>query len=241
MLGKLFRLALLFLLAPLLYSFVHQAYLFVRAEITFERIVWFLAGMVCYLLLYVLFFHGREKYDFVETLSHELAHATVSIVLLELPKSLTVDPKNNKSVVTTDSKSPFTVLAPYYLPLSTIPFLLVKPIVLPQWRSPVDFLIGFTLCFHYVVFLKHFRLRQTDITKTGIIFSFVITFFLNVLFLVIILCAVINCYPCIVDYFKASLVQARDAYKAAWQWLLDEFLPRVKDLFGEAVQRVRGD
>ena len=240
MIGRLFRLGLLVLLAPLLYSFLRQAYLFVRAEITFERIVWFLVGMACYLLVYALFFHGNQEYAFIETFSHELAHAIVSMALFQMPQSFTVDPKSRKAVVVTHSRSPFMFLAPYYLPLFTIPFLVLKPIVLPQFHCLVDFFIGFTLCFHYVIFLKDFRLRQTDITEPGTVFSFVVTIFLNILFLVVILCVVINCYSCILDYFKASFVGVVDAYKAALQWLRTELLPKLKDLIGQLVQRIRG-
>lgn len=240
MIGRLARLGLLLLLAPLLYAFLEQAYLFARSEITFERIVWFLAGMVCYLLFYAIVFHGNQDYEFVETFTHELAHAVVSISLLQMPQGFIVDLKNRKAEVQTRSRSPFTALAPYYLPLFTIPFLLLKPIVLPPFHSLVDFFIGFTLGFHYVLFLNDFRLRQTDITKTGIIFSFVLTFFLNILFLVIILCVVINCYQCILDYFKASFLGAVDAYKAALEWLRSEAIPRAKDLVGQLVQRFRG-
>jgi hypothetical protein len=241
MIGRLARLGLLILVAPLMYSFLRQAYLFVQAEITFERIVWFVVGMVCYLLVYAIFFHGNPDYEFVETFSHELAHATVSVVLFQMPTSFIVDLKNRKAEVVTRSRSPFTVLAPYYLPLLTIPFLIVKPIVIPEFHGVIDFLIGFTLCFYYVVFLKDFRLKQTDITKTGIIFSFVFTLFLNALFLVIILCVVIYCYVCILDYFKASLVGAVDAYKAAWQWVLTELLPKVRLVLEQILERVRGD
>jgi hypothetical protein len=142
--------------------------------------------------------------------------------------------------VKTRSRSPLTALAPYYLPLFTIPFLILKPFVYPEWRGLVDFFIGFTLCFHYVAFLKDFRLKQSDITKTGILFSFAITVFLNVVILVVILCVVINCYSCILDYFKASIVGAVDAYKAALEWVLTEFVPKVKELLGQIVQRIRG-
>jgi hypothetical protein len=214
--GKLFRLVVLLLLAPFVYAFLYEAYLFVSSNVTFEEIQWFALGLAIYLLLYVLFL--RNRIQFVELFKHELAHALTSLLFFQLPQSFDVNPGGGGVEI---ARTNFVIrLAPYYLPVLTLPLLLLKPFVLPAIRPVIDFMIGVTLGVHYAFLFQDFHGGQTDITKTGTIFSIIFTFLLNVVFLVIILCVVIDDYGAILDYFKDSFNRGIETYKAilqAWQ------------------------
>ena len=108
-------------------------------------------------------------------------------------------------------------LAPYYLPVFTIPLLIIKPLVSPSIRDVANFLIGFTLAFHYTSLLKEFNLRQEDIKETGLVFSLCVTCIMNIIVLVIILCVVIDDYSGILSYFERSFKKAIESYETILQ------------------------
>jgi len=104
-------------------------------------------------------------------------------------------------------------LAPYFLPLFTLPLLLLRPVVPPPFDKVIDFLIGFTLAFHYVRLYNDLKTEQTDITKTGTIFSVFFAVAMNLVFLVVILAVVTGQYSMILEYFKVSWDRAKAAYQ----------------------------
>lgn len=63
------------------------------------------------------------------------------------------------------------VLTPYYLPLFTLPLLLLRPIAPQSIQQDVDVLIGVTYAFHLLTSIKDFGWKQTDIKSMGRIFS----------------------------------------------------------------------
>jgi hypothetical protein len=120
--GKLFRLLLLIVLAPFVYAFALEAFAFVRADIAFQNITWFLIGLSSCLLIYVVLPHRSSKtIRFIEVFRHELAHATVSILFLQMPQIFTVDVSKDeagKKGETGPLRGWFLAyLAPYYLPV----------------------------------------------------------------------------------------------------------------------------
>jgi hypothetical protein len=91
-----------------------------------------------------------------------------------------------------------------------------------------DFLIGFTLACHYTMLIRQFHLKQTDITDTGVIFSIVMTFFLNLIFLIIIIAVVVENYAGILDYLKNSYDRTVEAYKVAIEFLRTRVIPAIQ-------------
>jgi len=229
--GKLIRFILLLPFIPLIYAFSYQALLYFK-ELRFEEVVFFLLGLVVYFLLYVIALEG--SIDFLETLEHELTHAAASIMLFRMPSKLVVDLESGSrkvGEVKTTAGCFLVFLAPYFLPLFTLPLLLLKPIVPPPFDKIIDFLIGFTLAFHYVRVIKNLHGEQSDITKTGTIFSAVVLVFLNLVFLVIILAVVTGNYSSILEYFKASFERTKEAYKVAYETIQSVQLPNLEGLF----------
>ena len=233
MMGKLVRFILLMPLLPAIYAFSHEAVLFVT-QLKFEDLIFFLIGMAAYLLLYVVILAGRI--NFVETLEHELTHAVAALMFFQMPRKLVVDPGeadngnsgekgtakkgSTKAAGVTETIGCFPVLlAPYFLPLFTLPLLLVKLVVPPPYDRVVDALIGFTLAFHYVRLFKDLRVKQSDITTAGTIFAAVVAIFLNLLFLVLILAVVTGTLAALPDYLTASIDRAKQAYVAVYEWI----------------------
>jgi hypothetical protein len=227
--GKLLRFILLVPFIPLIYAFSYQA-LFYFQELRFEDVVFFLLGLAVYALLYALFWNKRI--DFLETLEHELTHAAAAVAILQMPTKLVVDPESRggKAGVTETVGCFWVALAPYFLPTFTLPMLLIRAVVPPPFDKAVNFAIGFTLAFHYVRLIKDLLVKQSDITKTGIIFSAVSLICLNLVFLVVILAVVTGDYSSIVEYAKASFERTKVAYKTTYAIIKSIDLPTLDQL-----------
>ncbi len=241
MMGKLVRFMLLIPLLPAIYAFSHEAVLFV-AQLNYEDLIFFLIGIAVYILLYVVILAGRI--DFIEILEHELTHAVAALMLFQMPRKLVIDTegvdkkngdekggakkRDTQVAGVTETIGCFWVLlAPYFLPLFTLPLLLVKLVVPPPYDRAVDVLIGFTLAFHYVRLFKDLRVKQSDITTAGTIFAAVVSIFLNLLFLVLILALVTDTQASLPDYLTASIERAKQAYITVYEWVksLELFTP----------------
>jgi hypothetical protein len=213
-------------LIPLVYAFVCEAFLFIIYNVDFQPVQWFLYGVLCYVLIYPLIRGGNIT--FVETFEHELGHAVLNLVWFRSFDEFRVNPDEDKSHVATHGLFNIgflTSLAPYYLPVFTIPLLILKPFLSDSIRHVIDFLIGFTLAFHYVaLFKEEFHRQQADIKKHTLVFSFLITCLMNTIILVIILCAVLEDYLLLLDYFDGSITRAIESYKVVFQELQKQML-----------------
>jgi hypothetical protein len=239
--GKLFRLLLLIASAPFVYAFAVEAFVFVRASVTAQDITWFLIGLVFCVVIYAVLPHRSSKtIQFIETFRHEAAHATVSILFLKMPQTFSVDVSKaeaGEKGKTGPLRGWFLAdLAPYYLPVLTLPLLLVKPVTPESMRAFVDLLIGVTLGFHYFTAIKDFHFKQKDIITTGRIFSTVMVTLFNIVWLVIILCVVTNNYAGIVSYFRSSVARGLDAYEAVLEVARIRLLPVLQRAW-EAMQQ----
>jgi hypothetical protein len=216
--AKLFRFILLILFIPLIFAFSYEALLFLT-QIEWKETLYFWLGFVVYLVLYAYSWH--EQMAFLETLEHELTHAAASLSILQMPGKLVVDPKGGgkKAGVVETVDCVWVKLAPYFLPLFTLPLLVVKLVVPPPFDKIVDFLIGFTLAFHYVRLYNDLKVTQTDITETGTIFSFIVSVFLNLFFLLLILVVVTGQLSLIPEYFKVSWERTKAAYQTTWEFI----------------------
>ena len=240
MIRKLIYLVLVILLAPALFALVYKGALFLASVFTLETTKWFLLGLVLSLFAYVVFLHGNI--GFIEHLLHELEHAALAFLFtFKLPTKMEIEPGKESKVEGPKGGGCLRMLAPYYLPLLTVPFLLLKALAslafsllkvpFPTFLAgALDLLIGATFLFHSVCTLREFRPSQPDIKKTGLIASFVAVLFLNFMFVVLSVAVVTGSYAELVDYAKAAGVAALDAYRAALDLLKNQVLPIVGDL-----------
>lgn len=217
LLKELIGFLLLVLLAPLIYSFLYEACSFLISNADFYLTNWFTYGFLFYILIYILIL--QYVIAFIETLEHELGHTIVALLFLKDIQEVLVHPEEGK-VTVKDSSNFLIILAPYYLPIYTIPLIMIHPFIFYPIRIIIDFLIGFTLAFHYTALWKEFRRDQPDIERTGRIFAFSVVCILNTIFLVIILSVVSGNYSNILDYFQNSIARTPESYEAALQTLI---------------------
>jgi len=114
-------------------------------------------------------------------------------------------------------------LAPYFLPVFTIPLLIIKPFIINQTQPAVNLLIGVTFGFHLIGLFKEFRFYQSDIKMSGIVFSLCIIILLNILILVIVLSGVYNSYLIVWYYLKKSFVDSMNYYSFCFLYIYGTF------------------
>ena len=79
----------------------------------------------------------------------------------------------------------------------------------------LDFLIGITLAFHFLGLLKEFHPRQTDLQKNTLAFSFVFTYFMNLVLLVAAYAIVSAEYALFLDFLKNAVARTPGVYEIA--------------------------
>lgn len=223
-----FTFLLVILFAPMICACSVEMLLFLASDIDFGTLDWFLIGFVCYALVYgaVLYSGGafQSHLHFIRLLRHELTHSITTMISGgRVREMLVVNPIEKPG---TDSYvdalglggliRPFVYLSPYYLPLFTIPFLLLRYLVPPPIQQAIEFMIGFTLAFHYTSLIdellkQRFGLGQADIRRTGIILSYAVIGVLNLLSLVVIKAVLHEKWPS-TDYLTRFITRTQEYY-----------------------------
>lgn len=186
--AHLFKWLLALLLLPLVVAFALEALFMLGAEVTLAEVSLITVGFVSYLILYPFVF--SRNVHFLEVFEHELGHTVLNLLWWRTLTEFRVNPEENQSHVKARGNSSFwwlTALAPYYLPLFTLPWLVLRPLFNPAFYPLVDVAIGLTLAFHVVALLKEFGLHQTDIQPYTLPLAFLITLFFNCIFIVLII------------------------------------------------------
>ena len=127
--------------------------------------------------------------DHLRTLSHELTHWLVGLMLFKKIHSLNVE-EDTGSVVHSGGRfgQMFLSLSPYCFPIFTVILLLLRFIIAKEYLFGFDIAVGMTLGFHIGCFMSQIGSHQSDITKYGLFRSYVyiaalwMFFFLVILF-----------------------------------------------------------
>lgn len=243
---RLLNLGLIILLGPFLVTFAYRGVLFLLEVFRWETTMWFLIGAGASLLVYFVLLNG--KIAFLEHLLHELEHAALAFLFsFQLPSKMEIDPTGSKVAVPAGGGC-LTTLAPYYFPLLTMPFLILKALAalafslleisFPTFLAvTLDLLIGATLMFHYVCSIKEYRLAQPDIKEVGFIPSFAVMLFLNLAFLIVSIVVVTGSYADLWAYIKTAALATVDGYKVAYAWVTTRLLPFLGDLIQSLLGR----
>ena len=136
--------------------------------------LWFFIG-VASLFLLRLIPPVKKNESMLQTLSHELTHMIVGLLFFH--KIHSIEAKEDNGVVWHSGNTfggTFISLAPYFLPIFTFAFLLLR--IIGAWKSlnVFDFFIGFNLAFHCICFAKQTRSYQTDIKSKGYLKSYLL-------------------------------------------------------------------
>jgi len=142
----------------------------------------FVGGIVLFALMYILLPRPTRAY----VLAHELTHAIFGFLSGARVGRIRVKQEEGSVML---SKTGFiTLLAPYFFPLYTvllIVFLIVLGffVKLEPYRFWIYLVIGFSWGFHLCFTLSTLLQHQTDIAKSGYLFSYVLIIYLNLVIL----------------------------------------------------------
>ena len=179
-------------------------------------------GLLGYVLFYVV---GLRRYvRFFSHYVHESTHALAAFLTLHQVRKLLVNPRPDPGEEISHVRFPSGILdfvvylAPYCLPLLTLPFLLAKLLVTPPLAQVVDLLIGITMGFYYMDLLAGFGKSPTDFPGAGgMVFSAVVIVLANAIVLAIVLSFVSTDYPGILEYLRASWLRSLGHYNTMIQ------------------------
>ena len=138
-------------------------------------------GVLAYLLLHVLIMRPV----FIYVLGHEFVHVLATWLCGGKVVSFNVTPSGGN--VATSKTNFFIELSPYFVPIYTLLlgplFLLFRTLNLdiPHMSNVFLFFVGVTLAFHFVMTTEVMKLQQSDIAKSGFIFSLVLIFIGNLI------------------------------------------------------------
>lgn len=128
---------------------------------------WLFYGFAAYFLFRKLKFYARNE-EWLQTLSHESSHAVVSMMFLHKIHSLnTTDSQGGVIYHSGSVGNLFISLAPYCLPVLTYAMMFLRLLGDAQMFYIFDIIIGFTLGFYVLCFLRQTRPCQTDIINVG--------------------------------------------------------------------------
>lgn len=157
-----------------------------------------------------------KNLDHLRTLSHELTHWLVGVMLFKKIHSLNVE-EDTGSVVHSGGRfgQMFLSLSPYCFPIHTIVLLLLRFIIAKEYLFGFDIAVGVTLGFHIGCFISQIGSHQSDITKYGLFRSYVYIAALWMFFFLVIVFSVKHnlCYA-----FKDIFVGYWDSLNAFWDF-----------------------
>lgn len=172
------------LLPPALFGTVAFASRLGRFQLSDYVQLAFLTGGGVYLVMHLLLW----KPVFMHVMGHELTHAFWAVLLGGRIKSFQVSQAGGQVIL---SKSNFLIaLAPYFFPFYTALLFPIYFICAPQFRPLMAFFLGFTLAFHIALTLYSLREHQSDLHDSGLFFSLVFVYAMNLVVLVLILAAI---------------------------------------------------
>jgi hypothetical protein len=209
---------ILIFLVPLVMACVIEAFSFLAANFASLLLNWLTYGFVLYLILYIFFLHNRIA--FLEVFEHELGHALVAVLFFR--KIDFFFASSNLGLVNCPEGGNLPiVLAPYFLPVFTLPLLIIKPFVNATVYQTVDFFLGLTLAFHFAALFKELSPRQPDIHRTGASLSLFAIIPLNAFFTVLTISFAVGMYAYPIDYCKRIFMTTIRTYQFIGQLFLN--------------------
>ncbi|MBO6058273.1 MAG: hypothetical protein J6P64_08740 [Bacteroidales bacterium] len=146
----------------------------------YQGYLWLCVGMMSFVLIAIIFF--KKNLDIMQTMTHEGAHMLVGGLFLRKKiyefnaKSSDTLKQNDNTLgyVSSNAQSAniFSTLAPYMLPYITFAMVFFRLMIKNECLPIIDFIIGFTLMFHFSCWKKDMRIDQSDIQRCGVFRSY---------------------------------------------------------------------
>jgi hypothetical protein len=202
----------LVLFIPLSYSFVLQ---FIELSSTFnlqQPQIWFWSACGFMALLTLIFI---RQSSFIAILKHELCHNLFAILTFRKPTGLHVTAGKGGEFQHEGKTNFLMLLAPYFFPLLSAVMMLIS---LLDIRSRALFfgLLGATVGFDLFTALKDIHLKQTDLRKYGLFFSWCFVLLAALIFYGMIIAYVTSGYSASGHYFLEGFVRAWERIKGFW-------------------------
>ncbi|MFC1631237.1 M50 family metallopeptidase [Candidatus Omnitrophota bacterium] len=178
---------------------------------------YFLKGVVIYLVMHLILY--KPNYFYV--LGHELAHALATLICGGRVSSFHVSAKGG-GVLTTKSNF-FIALFPYFFPIYTILIWLVYFLVslfkdISAYAAHLILMIGFSITMHLVMTIETMKVKQSDIFKTGYLFSVSLIYVLNIVLVSLILSVIFQDFS-FAEFFRATSEQSAGYYHSIYEYL----------------------
>lgn len=213
---NLLKLLIAILLLPVLFGLTKSFVILSVSVIPLKSSeIWFVAGFVVFFLIFLFKSLPGVLYVF----GHELTHALWAVLFRGKIKEFKVF-STRGSVLTT--KSNFLIsLAPYFFPVYTFLIILIFYILVfffdaAKWIEWLFFLVGASYSYHIFLTFKALSAGQSDIKKTGRIFSYIVIAMLNLAMTVVVLKFISPEKVSVAGYFSYGLSTAAKVYEYLW-------------------------
>ena len=177
----------------------------------------FILGALAYSLLHLLLF----KLDFLYVLGHELMHAVTT--LFSGGKVMNIKVSSEGGSVQTTTPNFFVILAPYLIPVHTV-FVAILYFILSffmdvsKYSTQFIFLIGFTLMFHLAYTAQSIKEKQSDLMKTGYLFSISFIYIVNIV-IVFSIVSLLFKEASFFDFLSGFYERSKEFYYSFWRQL----------------------
>lgn len=194
---------------------------------TYQGYLWLGIGMVAFIIVAAILF--RKNLDIMQTMTHEGAHMLVGGLFLrkkiyefnaKASETLTQN-DNTLGFVSSNARSAnlFSTLAPYMLPYLTFAMILFRLMIKNECLPIIDFIIGFTMMFHFTCWKKDMRPDQSDIQRCGVFRSYLFIWTFIFFNMAIILYSLGGGMSEPMNIFQANVTWFEQTWKDI-QWLL---------------------
>ncbi|HAX62352.1 MAG TPA: hypothetical protein DCX95_07365 [Elusimicrobia bacterium] len=182
--------------------------------------IWFLSGFAIFFVIFLVKPLPNKLYIF----GHELTHAFWAILFRARVKEFNVRSKTGNVLIT---KSNFLIsLAPYFFPIYTfliifIFYILVFFFDVSKYIEWLFFFVGISYSFHIFLNFESLSIGQSDVKKTGKLFSYIVIVILNIIIAVVVLKFISPEKITLKKYFFESWTVALIIYKFVWKYLTE--------------------
>ncbi|MBU1853030.1 MAG: M50 family metallopeptidase [Candidatus Omnitrophica bacterium] len=177
----------------------------------------FILGAFSYSILHLLII----KLDFLYVSVHELTHAIATLFSGGKVRKIKIRAKEG-SVKTTKANI-FVMLAPYLIPgytlfIAFLYFGLSFFMDTARYSDLFIFIIGFTLMFHLAYTADSIRGKQSDLIKTGYLFSIFSIYIVNLVVIFFIINLLFK-EAIFLDFISGAYEKSKDFYYFSWRQL----------------------